>query len=336
MYTRDRGLLSAIAFIRVYDLAGSRWKGSHDARTSDTRSLRVSGTRMVCCEALLFFGPCFFVAGVILYPQMLARREAASQVNSTVDFEPLGDVCIVRHYEYCWKTEETIKRQAANSFSCWDEYTYNFDAPSVSNLTSNQERVRRWGPCSEQERCACHRPDGCSTTLPGFVNRSFGHEENEIVECWAPRPGLLANLSTMYACANPSCHKLWDPAVELGEARWLTSLHVNVALGCLVFGICGWVAWAQVLWDCFCGKDDDDKKKKGVSAKLRRLRTSSRRTEQRVTRAVTRARTRKPPAEPQVVQATVVTGGVVSPAGDAPRFGEPTAPVVVQATDARV
>ena len=139
------------------------------------------------------------------------------------------------------------------------------------------------------------------------------------MECWAPRPGLLANLSTMYACANPSCHKLWDPAVELGEARWLTSLHVNVALGCLVFGICGWVAWAQVLWDCFCGKDDDDdKKKKGVSAKLRRLRTSSRRTEQRVTRAVTRARTRKPPAEPQVVQATVVGGN-----------GEPTAPVKV-------
>ena len=154
----------------------------------------------------------------------------------------------------------------------------------------------------------------------------------------AGRRGLdsFANLSTMRV-RQPVAHKLWDPAVELGEARWLTSLHVNVALDVWLRDL-RVVAWAQVLWDCFCGKDDDDdKKKKGVSAKLRRLRTSSRRTEQRVTRAVTRARTRKPPAEPQVVQATVVQ------ATDAPVVvqatvvgGEPTAPVVVQATDARV
>ena len=77
VHARPRLLSPSFGCTISLDLAGK----AHTTRAR-THTLAACGTRMVCCEALLFFGPCFFVAGVILYPQMLAAGRPPAKLTN--------------------------------------------------------------------------------------------------------------------------------------------------------------------------------------------------------------------------------------------------------------
>jgi hypothetical protein len=250
----------------------------------------------MCGPPLRFFGPCFFLAGVIWYPIRKAENLATRRVNATLHYEFLGAACVIRSYAHCWKTVTSKPtRRSQRVWSCFDMYTYQFDAPLASNLTSVQESIERTS-CTHEERCSCGgAPSGCSGTFGGFSNRSFNADQQ--VDCWKPLP-LHARASFEYACGNPSCHKLWDPAIELGEAQESAVIAEYASLFMLIIGCLGWVAWA-----CQCHDWSNDEK--GIKGNAREA--SKRQLERARSIIKVRKRSSRDATSTIVMQATAVT-----------------------------
>lgn len=267
-----------------------------------------------CLGCSMFFGPCFFVIGVIAYPMHVQARLATSQFNATLDYDHLGPACVVKSVEYCWRTVSSRGcKNCETKYYCADSYTYRFDAPNASNLTSTQETLRRWNSCPDFDRCACpgedfwsefrDKPTDCSTTFHGFANRSYS--VNQQVDCWKPvaQPSVAAatNSSFDYACGDALCYKIWDPAIELSNTLATSEVAEFTFLCMLVIGIAGVSAWAFQCIAMCCFPEGAAAKRAGNAREASK-------------RQLTRARSAmgKRPASTSSGSATVVTT-VVTP-----------------------
>ena len=120
----------------------------------------------------------------------------------------------------------------------------------------------------------------------------------------------LADSSASYKCGNPSCYKLWDPAIELAEDLDSLSEGYWLMLVVQMIGLCSCVAWIHVIWN-WCVKNGDVGDKKGAAGKLQRLRETTKRSQRQFTRAATFSRRRA--SDDQVVQGTVVKADSAGP-----------------------
>ena len=224
---------------------------------------------------LLLFGPCFFIAGICTYPMAMARRIANEAYNATVDYESLGAVCTVRSYQHCWRTRTSFPcSNCETTYYCDDYYNYTFDAPSATNLDSVSESVNRISGCHYRAKCGCQEgsydvQSGCSErSSGGFSNRSFRVEQ--VVNCWKLLP-VAANSTVDYACGNPPCIKLWDPAIEVDDAGLRAEIVEWTTFTLLILGILGWVAWGFQCVEWYFEKNNKGIKGNAREASRRQL-----------------------------------------------------------------
>lgn len=209
----------------------------------------------ICAVIVAIFAAIFLVLGCVLLPLGAGDRNAAASLDPDADFVDLGVSCEVLRVD----TEERTEREERKSGNarvvevfCYHDYTYHFiyvggALPALTPGTNYKSRVESKKVLNGQ--CP---PPGASNG-PLFTNPTL--RVGSKYSCWQPAAAAIANdVPEVYNCGNPSCVKIFSPALEVQEA--VDSAETLMIGGGVCLGIGLFLALVAGLTWKFCDQHD--------------------------------------------------------------------------------